>query len=171
MTRLFINPIRMLSLASILVLGGCGSMSQVTPGTPLAKVISQHGQPAVTCNNDDGTKRVVWTQEPAGEQAWAATVDAKGDVSAFTQVLTAEEFEVLNEGSWNAQRVNCHFGPPAKIKTYPNQPNQTVWLYQYTGAGTGGFMMLYVNINKTTNRVLGYSTGPNPQLNPLVMGR
>jgi len=161
---------RILSLGAIAALVGCGAMSEVTPGTPLQQVISQYGKPAVTCRNADGTERVVWTQEPAGEQAWAAEVDANGNVSAFTQVLAASEFEVLNEGSWDAKKVNCYFGPPSKIKTYPDEPNQTVWLYQYTGSGTGGYMMLYVTIDKATNRVVGYSTGPNPELNPLIMG-
>jgi len=166
----FKPSLKILSLASLIALAGCGSMSKIPPGTPLQSVISQYGQPSVDCQNPDGSKRVVWTEEPAGEEAWAANVDASGGVSEFTQVLTAEQFTVLNQGSWDANRVNCHFGPPAKITTYPDNPNQLVWQYQYVGGGSGGFMLLYVNINKASNRVAGYSTGMNPALNPLISG-
>lgn len=170
MTHPLRASIKILSLAGLITLAGCGSMGKITPGTPLQSVVSQYGQPSVECNNPDGTKRVVWTEEPAGEQAWAANVDANGGVSAFTQVLTAEQFTVLNQGSWDTERVNCHFGPPAKIKTYPNNPNQFVWQYQYIGSGTGGFMLLSIDINKASNRVAGYATGMNPELNPLIAG-
>ncbi len=162
--------IKILSVAGFITLAGCSSMSTIAPGTSLKSVISQYGQPSVNCQNPDGSRRVVWTQEPAGEEAWAANVDASGGVSEFSQVLVAEQFDVLNQGSWDTERLNCHFGPPSNIKTYPNQPNQVVWQYQYMGGGDDGFMMLYVNINKASNRVAGYSTGPNPELNPLLTG-
>jgi hypothetical protein len=164
----FKPSIRILSMAGLIALVGCGSMSQITPGTPLQTVISQYGQPSVDCQNPDGSKRVVWSQEPSGEEAWAANVNANGGVSEFSQVLTAEQFPVLNQGSWDAQRVNCHFGPPAQTQTYPDNPDQVVWIYQYMGAGTDGFMELYITISKSTNRVVSYSTSPNPNLNPLV---
>lgn len=162
--------LKILSLAGCITLAGCGSMSQIKPGTPLTSVISQYGQPTVDCQNPDGSKRVVWSQEPAGEEVWAANVDASGGVSEFTQVLTADQFTVLNQGSWDAKRVNCHFGPPAIIKTYSNNPNQLVWQYHYLGGGSGEFMMLSININKASNRVAGYSTGMDPELNPLITG-
>jgi hypothetical protein len=161
-------PLKILSLVSFITLAGCGSMGKIAPGTPLQSVVSQYGQPSVECQNPNGTKRVVWTQEPSGEEAWAANVDTSGGVSEFTQVLTADQFTVLNQGSWTAERVNCQFGPPAKTQTYPGNPDQVVWIYQYMGAGTDGFMELYITISKSTNRVVSYSTSPNPNLNPLV---
>jgi hypothetical protein len=170
MTYPFKHSLKILSLASLITLVGCGSMDKIAPGTPLQSVVSQYGQPSVECQNPNGTKRVVWTQEPAGEEAWAANVDASGGVSEFTQVLTADQFTVLNQGSWTAERVKCHFGPPAEVVTYRGNSNQAVWQYQYMGGGTDGFMMLYVTINKASNRVAGYSTGMNPNLNPLIIG-
>jgi hypothetical protein len=167
----FKPSLKILSLTGLISLAGCGSMSKIPPGTPLQSVISQYGQPSVDCQNPDGSKRVVWTEEPAGEEAWAANVDASGGVSAFTQVLTAEQFTVLDQGSWDATRVNCHFGPPSRIMTYSDNPNQLVWHYQYMGGGDDGFMLLYININKASNRVAGYSTSMNPELNPLLAGQ
>jgi hypothetical protein len=162
--------IQILGLAGAITLVGCGSMTQIAPGTPLQTVISQYGQPSVSCANPDGTKRVVWSQEPEGELAWGADVDANGTVTTFTQVLRPSEFVVLNEGSWDAQRVNCHFGPPSRIETYPDNPNQVVWHYNYYSEEPGNFMILYITINKASDRVVNYSTAPNPNLNPLVMG-
>lgn len=162
--------IQILSLAGIITLAGCGSMTQISPGTPLQTVISQYGQPSVSCPNPDGGKRVVWTQEPEGDLAWGANVDPNGNVKTFTQVLTPSQFVVLNEGSWDAQRVNCHFGPPSRIQTYPDNPNQVVWLYNYYSEEPGNFMILYITISKASDRVVNYSTAPNPNLNPLVAG-
>ena len=170
MTHPIKQSLKILSLAGLITLVGCGSMGKIAPGTPLQSVVSQYGQPSVECQNPNGTKRVVWTQEPAGEEAWAANVDASGGVSEFTQVLTADQFTVLNQGSWTAERVNCQFGPPARIKTYPNNPNQFVWQYHYIGGGSSEFMLLSININKASNRVAGYATGMDPELNPLIAG-
>lgn len=162
--------LRVLSLLGLIALAGCGTMTQVAPGTPLQTVISQYGQPTVSCPNPNGGQRVVWSQEPSGVYVWRADVDANGTVSGFTQVLAAKEFEVLNQGTWDTERVKCHFGPPSQTKTYPNNPDQLVWLYQYMGDQPSGFMLLYVTINKATNRVLKYATAPNPELNPLLAG-
>lgn len=170
MNQIFLKPIRPLALVGLIALAGCGSFANVAPGTSLSSVVSQHGQPAVTCAGPNGSKRVVWTEEPSGEQAWAATVDSNNRVSGFTQVLTRENFRVLDQGSWDATKLKCQFGPPANVRQFPDHPDHEVLEYHYIGAGTGGFMMLSVTIEKGNDQVLGYSTGPDPTLNPLVMG-
>lgn len=165
------NPIKILSLAALLTLAGCGSMTQIAPGTPLQTVISQYGQPSVSCPNPDGGQRVVWSTEPSGQYAWRADVSASGAVSAFTQVLADNEFKVLTQGTWSAERVRCHFGAPNRIETYPDKPDQAVWQYPYIGDANAGYMLLYVSIDKSTNNVVGYSTAPNPELNTMFFGK
>ncbi len=167
----FQSSIRILSLTSLVTLMGCGSMSQITPGTPLQTVISQYGQPSISCPNPDGGQRVVWSTEPSGQYAWRADVSASGAVSAFTQVLTNNEFQVLNQGTWSAERVRCHFGAPNRIETYPDKPDQAVWQYPYIGDANAGYMLLYASVDKVTNNVVGYSTAPNPELNTMFFGR
>ncbi|MFO7747292.1 MAG: hypothetical protein R6V42_05735 [Orrella sp.] len=164
------KSVRPLALAGLLTLVGCASFSDVKPGTPLSSVVSQHGEPAVTCAGADGTKRVVWTEEPSGEQAWAATVDANGQVTGFAQVLTEDNFKVLNQGSWDTTKLRCQFGPPANVRQFSDHPDHEVWEYHYLGQADGSFMMLSVTVQKGSDKVLGYSTGPDPTLNPLVMG-
>lgn len=165
------KSVRPLALAGLLTLVGCASFSDVKPGTSLSSVVSQHGEPAVTCAGADGTKRVVWTQEPSGEQAWAATVDANGQVSGFTQVLTKNNFKSLSVGAWDTSRLTCQFGPPAHIREFADHPDQKAWAYRYIGESGADYMMLWVTVAKDSNQVLGYSTGPDPSYSLELIGK
>lgn len=164
---------RYLAPASLLfaaaALAGCGSVANVKPGTPYTDVVKQFGNPAASCPEPSGGTRMVWTQEPAGEQAWATTVGADKLVGPFSQVLTKTAFDQLNQGQWTAGSVRCAFGPPATMKVFPDNPNQVVWEYHYLGTGEE-YDMLYVTFDRATNNMVGYSTGMDPDRNPLIMG-
>jgi len=164
-------PIKPLTLLGIIVLTGCASFADVKPGTPLSEVIQQHGKPSVTCPEPNGTQRVLWTQQPSGEQAWAASVGADNRVGTFTQMLTEQQFEAMNQGQWDADKVRCQFGPPANIRQFPDHPNDNVWEYHYMGGGDDEYMMLWVTIQRGTERVLSYTTSMDPTLNPTLTNK
>jgi hypothetical protein len=119
---------------SILLLAGCAQISSVQPGTPVAQVLKQYGSPAVSCPARDGGKRMVWTQQPEGQTAYAVNISPQGLVEApAQQVLTDSSFTVLNNGEvWTRERVQCQFGPPGNITRDDwGQDHQWVWGYRY----------------------------------------
>ena len=95
---------------------GCAQVSSAKPGTPIAQVLKQYGKPAVTCPTKDGGQRMVWTQQPEGETAYAVQVPKSGLIEAPQQVLSTESFNVMSNGEvWTREMVHCQFGPPANI--------------------------------------------------------
>lgn len=155
--------------AAVSLLAGCASVADVKPGTPYKQVVDQFGNPAVSCPESGGGTRMIWTQEPSGEQAWATNVGANKLVGPFSQVLTKSAFEQLNQGQWTAGTVRCAFGPPATMKVFPDNQNQIVWEYHYLGSGVN-YDMLYVTFDRATNNMVSYTTSMDPDRNPLLMG-
>lgn len=152
------------------VLFGCASVQDIKPGTPYKQVVDQFGNPAVSCPEPSGGTRMIWTEEPAGEQAWATTVGANKLIGPFTQVLSNAAFTQLNQGQWTTGTVRCAFGPPARIETYPDNPNQIVWKYHYLDNVTG-YYVLYVTFNQATNTMVGYTTSMDPTRNLDLIGQ
>lgn len=165
------SSLKPVALLAALVLGGCASVSQYPPGTPYEEVVKGLGNPQVSCPTADGRTRMIWSQEPMGEQVWVTTVGSDRLIGKFQQVMQPGMFDKLNQGSWTAAQVRCEYGAPAKIQTFPDKPEYLVWEYRFMGGGDDSFMMLYVSFNKATNQMVGYSTGPDPELNLSLMGR
>jgi hypothetical protein len=153
-------------------LAGCASFADVAPGTPYQQVVKEFGKPSASCPEPNGGTRMVWSQEPAGEQAWATTVGADKLVGPFTQVLNDSAFEQLNQGQWSAGTVRCAFGPPARAYVFGDNPNQIAWEYHYETASDGDNLnVLYVTFDRATNKVVGYTTSMDPNRNLLLIGQ
>ncbi len=157
-------------VAAALAFTGCASVADLKPGTPYSEALKQYGKPSVTCSEPDGTHRVVWTQEPSGEFAWAVTFDKNENAVSVDQVMNRASFDVLNQGQWNTQSVRCQFGQPAMVRTFADSPNNMVWEYRFYGAGDE-YDMLFVTFDRATNQMVEYTTGPDPQYNLLLLGR
>ncbi len=164
------TAVRLTGLLACVTLVGCASVQSVSPGTPLAQVLERYGNPNVSCPDASGGTRMIWSEQPSGEQAWATVVGANKTVGPFEQILTASAFQQLDQGQWNSGKVRCAFGPPAKMLTFAEHPNHVVWEYRYLGAGES-FEMLFVSFEIGTNVMTGWRTGMDPTLNPLITGR
>lgn len=151
------------------VLAGCASVASVPAGTPYKQVVAQFGNPAVSCPASNGGTRMIWTQEPAGEQAWVTTVGSDKLIGPFTQVMQKPDFSILRQGEWTSGKVRCQFGPPANMETYGDNQNQVVWQYRYLGVDAA-YMMLFVTFDRATNQMVSYSTGPDPSRNLSILG-
>lgn len=158
------------SLAALL-LAGCANVSSVQPGTPIAQVIKQYGNPDINCPSRDGGKRMIWTQQPSGETAYALHVSKQGLVDASQQVLTAKSFSILSNGEvWTRERVHCEFGPPANI-TRDNwgDDHQWIWGYRYMLDG-GDAEIMYVYLGNDGAQVTKYRSLPDEVNNPDIGG-
>jgi hypothetical protein len=143
-------------------LSGCTVMTDVKPGTPLTDVEKQFGKPTTACKLPDGGQRMVWSQQPSGQYAWATEVDAAGRVGSVTQILDDREFNKLGDGVWTPERVQCQFGPPEEItKVGFGNDIKVVWSYRYRQYNTW-YMLMYVFFDADGKQVIQHYPGPDP---------
>lgn len=167
------KPVFSLALLVVFVASvtGCAQVSSAKPGTPIAQVLKQYGKPAVTCPTKDGGQRMVWTQQPEGETAYAVQVPKSGLIEAPQQVLSTESFNVMSNGEvWTREMVHCQFGPPANITRDGFGDEEWIWGYRYMAPGDDAQMM-YIYLGSTGASVTRYVSQPDPERNPEVMGR
>jgi len=152
--RLLLLPL--IALAST----GCTLIANTPPGTPLAEVQRRHGAPAHICPQPDASLRVIWSQQPNGQYAWAARVGADGRVQAIEPVLTDEAFQRLRSGQTTDQ-LRCAYGPPAIIGSVGWGQRQTVWSYRYREAKSWNSLMhIYLDADGKVER---FHPGPDPK--------
>lgn len=148
--------------AAALLLAGCASLTDVTPGTPLAEVEARFGKPTYACTTDNGQERVVWSMQPMGQHAWGGTLDAAGNVEAVTPVLTSKNFKKLDSGVWTKAQVQCEYGPPAEISAVGLPASrQTVWSYRFKENGAWNSLM-HLYFDPGSDRVTRHHPGPDP---------
>lgn len=156
-----INPAVTLGLVA-----GCGTMSDIPPGTPVSQILAKYGEPTVACPKEDGGRHMVWSRQPAGQQAWGAQVDSEGRVEAVQEVLTDEAFNRLAEGRWTQDRVRCEFGPPAEVSQIGlGSARQLVWSYRYRQSKSWDAFM-YVYFGHDGAHVTRFHPGPDFTLDP-----
>jgi hypothetical protein len=167
------KPFWMLAVLAGLIasLSGCAQVSSAKAGTPIAEVLKQYGKPAVTCPTKDGGRRMVWTQQPEGESAYAVQVPQSGLIQAPQQVLSMDSFSVMSNGEvWTREMVHCQFGPPANISRDGIGSEEWVWGYRYMRVGDDAEMM-YVYLGSNGASVTRYESLPDPERNSEVLGR
>lgn len=154
-----------------LVLTGCAQVSSVQPGTPIADVMRKFGRPVVTCDQADGSRRMVWTEQPQGETAFALTVGVDKRVSAPDQLLDDDHFSMLGNGQvWTAEKIRCQFGPPANVTAVGfGQTKEWVWGYRYMQPANFAAMM-YIYMGHDGHTMTRYQSMPDPDRNEEVMG-
>jgi hypothetical protein len=148
------------AIVFMLALGGCAQLQSTPPGTPAADVIKQFGKPTTVCRNQDGTERLVWSQQPFGHQAWGTNTTKDNTIGFFTQVLTDAHFDLLNTGIWSDARVLCEFGPPASIDGI-SRGDEKVWSYRYMQS-SAWYSMMYVYMGPEGNLANRHNPGPDP---------
>lgn len=120
-----------LSLFSALFMTACSSLVDMPIGSSITEMKQQFGPPSVACLPPNPT-RFIWSSQPLGQQAWGVDTDQQQRLQRVTQVLSDKEFALLDQETWNQERVLCHFGPPAEKDITPYQRvKMRVWSYRY----------------------------------------
>lgn len=156
--------------SALALAGGCAQITSVQPGTPMDAVVSKYGKPAVVCAQPDGSKRAVWTAQPAGEAAWATKVLADRTVTGFEQVLNKGHLAMVQPGVWTADQVRCEFGPPAMVEAFGSSRNRgPSWGYHFMEAG-GFYGLMWIDFESDGRIVRKVSTEIDPDRDPSMMG-
>ncbi|WP_372700432.1 hypothetical protein [Castellaniella sp.] len=154
------------TLLSALTLAACANLTDIPPGTPLAQVVARFGPPTLQCTGRGGEPRVVWSQQPFGQYAWGATLDAQGNVQRIEPLLTDRHFSQLDDGQWTQAQVRCEFGPPAIVDTVGLPSNrQLVYSYRYRQDHVWNSLM-FVFFDHDGTWVTRHHPGPDPLYEP-----
>lgn len=146
----------------LLTLTGCAQLKDVKPGTPITQVLSEYGKPTYECTLPSGDARMIWSQQPFGQYAWATDIKPDGVTTGMTQVLDEESFNRLARGIWTPDDVLCAFGPPAE-QTQMGLPSvrKEVWSYRFRQHNVW-YSLMYVTFSQDGTRVIDYGPGPDP---------
>lgn len=97
-------------------LAGCMVPQWQKPGMPQAEVEKGMGKPTVVVPLPEGGTRLVYSQQPAGQQVWHMDFDAQHKLTRVEQVLDTNHFFALRNGVDTKDDVYRMFGPPAKVE-------------------------------------------------------
>jgi len=152
----------LLLIGAVVGLSACTTMGQTPPGAPLDQVIQEYGAPNFECIKADGTPRVIWTMQPAGQYAWGSDILPDGRTEKVTAILTDDYFKRLDSGTWTADQVRCEFGPPADISGVGlPSVREIVWAYRYKQYGVWNSLM-YVYMGRNGDQMTRHHPGPDP---------
>jgi len=149
-------------IGATIALSSCALVNTAKPGTPLTEVIAKFGPPSTDCPNPDGTRHLVWSQQPMAETAMGTTVSKDGTIGEVVQVLNDANFNRLGTGEWSQERVRCEFGPPAEQgKIGIAEKRSYVWSYRYRQQNVW-YSLMYVYFDLDTKLVTHFNPGPDP---------
>lgn len=124
--------LRILLTASLLALGlaGCMVPQWQKPGMPQAEVEKGMGKPTLVVPLPDGGQRLVYSQQPAGQQVYHMDFDAQQRLVRVEQVLDTAHFFALRNGVDTQDTVYREFGPPAKVERVYSFKGD-IWTYRF----------------------------------------
>ena len=122
----------MLLASGLLALGlaGCMVPQWQKPGMPQAEVEKGMGKPTVVVPLPEGGTRLVYSQQPAGQQVWHMDFDAQHKLTRVEQVLDTTHFFALRNGVDTKDDVYRMFGPPAKVEGVYSFKGD-IWTYRF----------------------------------------
>ena len=120
---------RLLIVAVVAGLAGCGSLRSPEPGMTTAQLEASMGQAADKRVHSDGETWYYYPRQPHGLQMVVARVGKEGRVLAVEQRLTDENVARLEKGKTRADDVRDLLGPPWKVWPYPRMQRE-IWTYQ-----------------------------------------
>ncbi|NIF84775.1 hypothetical protein F3J24_14795 [Comamonas sp. Tr-654] len=118
--------------ASLLAVGlaGCMVPQWQKPGMPQAEVEKGMGKPTLVVALPDGGQRLVYSQQPAGQQVYHMDFDAQRKLVRVDQVLDTAHFFALRNGVDTRDDVYRMFGPPAIVEGVYSFKGD-IWTYRF----------------------------------------
>lgn len=146
---------RRLALAAGLLaaLVGCATPQGQKPGTSRAAVRSALGVPTQTEALAGGGERLLYSQQPAGQQVWQLDFDAAHRLVASRQVMTEAYFQALRNGVDTRQSVLAMFGPPALVEHVASFDGD-IWTYRLMENLTWRLAHVHIDPGGVVRRVM-----------------
>jgi len=118
--------------ASLLAVGlaGCMVPQWQKPGMPQTEVEKGMGKPTLVVALPEGGQRLVYSQQPAGQQVYHMDFDAQRKLVRVEQVLDTAHFFALRNGVDTRDDVYRMFGPPAIVEGVYSFKGD-IWTYRF----------------------------------------
>ena len=123
-----------LPLMVALLLTGCMVPEWQKPGTSQAEIEKGMGKPVAQLPLPDGGTRLLYSRQPAGQQAYHMDFDAQHRLVRVDQVLDLNHFYTLRMGISTRDDVAREFGPPAKLERVYSFKGD-IWTYRFVDNG------------------------------------
>ena len=136
---------KLLWCALVLLAGGCANpfhAGDLQPGTPRDAVLERLGSPSRVVRLEHG-ERLQYSLQPFGQYAWMVDLDPAGRVVRSRQVLTANEFNRIQPGTWTRADVEREFGRPAMVDRVTSWPGP-IMTYRWND-GSDMFYFVYLD--------------------------
>ena len=111
------------------VLTGCAFPAQEKPGALRADVVARLGPPTATYPLPTG-ERLLYSQLPAGSEAYVMDFDAAHRLVRNEQMLTQTHFERIPLDTWTRADVERNFGPPLRVEQVARFDGN-IWTYRF----------------------------------------
>ena len=119
----------LLALSALVTLTGCAFPAREKPGALLGDVVARLGTPTATYRLPTGD-RLLYSQLPAGSEAYTLDFDAAHRLVRNEQVLTQTRFEGIPLGTWTRADVEQNFGPPLRVEQVARFDGD-IWTYRF----------------------------------------
>lgn len=116
-------------VALVAQLSGCALPAHEKPGALRAEVLARLGPPSATLALASG-ERLLYSELPAGFEAYALDFDASGRLLRNEQVLTQTRFENIPQGVWTTADVQRSFGAPLRVERVARFDGD-IWTYRF----------------------------------------
>ena len=115
------------------VLTGCAFPAQEKLGALRADVVARLGPPTATYPLPTG-ERLLYSQLPAGSEAYVMDFDAAHRLVRNEQMLTQTHFERIPLDTWTRADVERNFGPPLRVEQVARFDGN-IWTYRFRDNG------------------------------------
>ena len=105
------------------------SPSGLAPGSSVAAVVKDMGQPTGESPLPDGGRRLEFARGPYGKHTYMLDFDTQGSLVSWQQVLTEARFNGIHAGM-DAKEVLAQIGHPAEYINIGWQ-HQVAWSYRF----------------------------------------
>lgn len=117
-----------------IMLAACAHPQLIDLGTAESQVVQKLGEPNATVPLADGRTRLVYSQQPFGQECWWMTFSADGRFEKLENVLNREHFALIKPGRLTEADVWNLFGQYAEKYEF-RLKNQHAWMYRFKDEG------------------------------------
>jgi hypothetical protein len=150
--------------ATCSILAGCVTGYNLKPGASREEVLASMGRPTAVVKLPGGGERLQYSQQPAGQYAWMADLDAAGRLLSLRQVLNENDFNRIVVGQWTRADVEREFGRPAWSDRVANWDGPILTYRWNQGPSMDRFYWIYLDKQGVVRRAHPGVEFPPPQV-------
>jgi outer membrane protein assembly factor BamE (lipoprotein component of BamABCDE complex) len=117
--------------AAMLVSCASTGLARLEPGKSSEAELRQAlGEPARVFTLPDGSRQLAFPENPEGTRTYMAFLSPNGRLDRVEQVLTEQQFRLIERGTSTRDDIDRLIGPPWRVVDFPNK-RQVAWDYVY----------------------------------------